>query len=500
METNQELIKRLKEALASGELSEDSKDLIIKELESLATKTLLDYMPHQKQAVFHTSASKVRFLSGGNRSGKTTSGTWEDACHATGIYPGWYPVDLRFKTPTRGRIIVTDFEKGGAVIEEKLFSFIPKDLIVDIRRTTKGALSKIEVRHVSGGTSVIEILTHEQDDMVFEGWNGHWAHFDEPPPREKFIATMRGLIDLRGRVWLTLTPINQPWLYDEFVSKANKGDKDFFFINVDMFDNPHTPLKEKEFFLKTLTEEEKEARIHGRFKHLTGLVYKMFDPDVHVVPKDKIKIDERWPVYFACDPHDRKKHVGIWARVDPLGNIYIIDEIHFGGTIEQFSKQVLMRELMSGIKPLKVIRILDPNKGRTPSAVTGLRLVDEFAKHALYFITSVNDDIALGHLAVSQKLSYNKSQPLSVTNAPKLFFIKENTTECVRYMQLYVWDDWKGSGKDTRTQKEKPQEKFKDFPDVIRYLVMYNPTWYDVNETDSDPIPYRSGSTTGYGR
>lgn len=478
-----------------SQFSEDELATLIEGLEELALQSPLDYTPHKKQLDFHLSKAKVRFLSGGNRSGKTECGVWEDACHSTGLYPKWF-VGRRFNRPTRGRIIVTDYEKGGAVVEEKLFKWIPAHLIQSIRRTTKGALSRIEVKHLSGGISTIEIMTHEQDDMVFEGWSGHWAHFDEPPPREKFIATLRGLIDFSGHVWLTLTPISQPWLYDEFVSKAQSGDKDFFFHTVDMMDNPHTPQSEKDFFMKSLTEEEKEARIHGRFKHLTGLVYKMFDPSVHVVSKDKVKVEPKWPKYFVCDPHDRKPHFGIWAAVDPMGTIYVIDCIKYAGTIKDFSKQVLMREMLNGIDPMKVTRVLDPNKGNTPSAVTGLKLVDEFSKHALYFITNVNDDIALGHLAVSEKLAYDKTKPISSTNAPKLYFIKETTTEVVRYMQLYVWDEWKGAGRDSRAVKEKPQEKFKDFPDCVRYLIMHNPVFYIEQE---DPVPFGSGGSTGYG-
>lgn len=454
-------------------------------------------MPHDKQRLFHVSTAKIRFLCGGNRSGKTEAGAWEDAAHLTGLYPEWFPTNLRLSTPNRGRVIVTDYAKGGAVYEEKLFKFLPPERVVSVRRTNKGALESVEVRHISGGISSVEIMTHEQDDMVFQGWSGHWAHFDEAPPREKFIFTLRGLIDYKGRCWLTLTPLREPWLYDEFISKA-KDDKDVYFLNVDMYDNPFTTKEEKDFFAKRLTEDEKEAMIHGRFRHLTGLVYKTFDPSVHVIPKDKIKIGSKWPKFFVCDPHDRKPHFGIWATVDPLGNIYIIGEIKFPGTIQEFAKQVFMRELLNkdlAIKPAEVIRVGDPNKMNTPSAVNGLKLKEEFSKYGLHFITDVNDDIALGHLAVAGKLAYDKTKPLSTTNKPKLYFLQENCQDVIRYMQLYVWDEWKGSGKDSRGQKEKPQEKFKDFPDCIRYLVVYNPAYM---EDESDPLPFRPGSTTGY--
>lgn len=486
-----------------NEVPAEELDTLLDALETLSVQTPLDYRPHAKQVLFHNSPDKIRMLSGGNRSGKTEAGVWEDVVHATGLYPDWFPGCNRILGPNRGRVIVTDFKKGARVFEEKLLKWLPKDLIISLKRTQTGAIEHIQIKHSSGGVSEIELMTHEQDDDVFEGWSGHWAHFDEPPPREKFIGTLRGLIDFAGRCWLTLTPISQPWLYDEFVSKANKDFGRIAFLQVDMWDNAKSRggyLEDAEiaFFESTLKEDEKEARLHGRFKHLTGLVYKEFDPAIHVIPKAKVKIGKDWPKYFVCDPHDRKPHFGIWATVDPLGQVFIIDEIKFGGTIKEFSKQVLLRELMNkefNIDPREVIRIGDPNKMNTPTAVTGTTFLQEFAQYGLYFTATVNDDIAMGHLAVQDKLWYDKNKKVSSTNKPKLFWFKETTAECVRYMQLYVWDEWRGASKDTRSQKEKPQDSFKDFPDTVRYLIMSRPTYIGQ---DSDPEPYDTDSITGY--
>lgn len=483
------------------EIPDESLDEVIRELESLTTVTTLDYVcmnpkngkVHKKQQEFHESSAKIRFLSGGNRSGKTEGGVAEDIMHATGLYPDWYPQGLRLNAHNRGRVVVTDFDQGGAVFEEKLWKWLPRDLAAEVHRTVKGALKKLVVRHVDGGNSVIEILTHEQDDMVFEGWSGHWAHFDEPPPREKFIATLRGLIDFKGRCWLTLTPISEPWLYDEFVSKSDT-DKELFFISVDIRDNPFLDEEYILWYESKLTEDEKEARLHGRFRHLTGLVYKVFDPSVHVIPNSYLNIDPKWPKFFVCDPHDRKPHFGIWATVDPLGRIWIIGEIKEPGTLEEFSKKVLHREAENHWRV--DCRIGDPNKMRTPSAMNGLTFQQEFSIHGLHFIVDVNDDIALGHLSVAGKLSWDKSKELSSTNAPKLYFLRDTTREAVRYMQMYVWDEWRGAGKDAKDQKEKPKDKFKDFPDCIRYLVMFNPAY---SEDEPDPIPMGGGGWTGYG-
>ena len=477
------------------EIPDSELDSMLEVLEDVAQMSLLDYIPHSKQLEFHSAPNKIRFMCGGNRSGKTESGVWEGVAHATGDYPDWYPQEKRLLGANRGRVVVTDFQKGASVYEEKLWKYLPKDRVKSIKRTMRGALEKIEVKHKSGGISVIEMLTHEQDDMVFESWSGHWAHFDEPPPRNKFIATLRGLIDFKGRVWLTLTPLTEPWLYDEFISKA---DETIFYVHVDIRDNPHMDEAEIKDFESRLTEDEKEARIHGKFRHLVGRVYKEFDPAIHLLdqrPEDLFGKDwKHYPVYFVLDPHDRRPHCGIWAKVDPFGTIYVFAEIEHKATVKDLSKEILKREILMGIKSSEVHRILDPNKGRTPTAVTGLRLVDDFAKHAVYFTTSVNDDIIMGHLAVAEKLMWDKRYPLDMTNKPKLFFFREGTKSTVRMIQSYVWDDWKGSEKD---KKERPKDVNKDFPDCVRYLVMSNPFFHTVDSegdpTGEQPVFYGKG-------
>lgn len=481
--------------------TDDELDGLLEELESLAHTSPLDYIPHPENPLtgfkgmyaFHTSPRKIRFLSGGNQSGKTVAGAIEAIFHSTGIYPAWYPTNQRWDRPTLGRIVVQDFKIFTEVVERKFLELIPKELIADVKHGVGGNTQKYYIRHTSGSISEITIMTYEQDDEAFEGWTGDWAWFDEPPPREKFVATQRGLIARKGRCWLTLTPISQPWLYDDFVIK---DDPTVLYMTVDIADNPHLTSEEVKIFESRLTDDEKEARLHGKFKHLSGRIYKIFDPAIHVISEKNVKIDSRWPTYFVLDPADRRPHHALWAKIDPFGTIYIVDEIVFKGTILEVSKEILRREIMNNIKPLEVIRILDPNKGETPSAVSGLKLKDEFANHAIYFLTNVNDDLTLGHLAVSERLSWDKSKPLSTTNHPKLFLIKEHTTNTVHQILTYVWDEWLGKTRDSKSQKEKPKDINKDLPDCIRYLVVFNPS-FSLND-EKDPTPYKSTSRTGY--
>lgn len=474
------------------EYPDDELDKVLSELEEATKDMESEYVPHDKQKQFHCALQKIRGVFGGNRSGKTEMGALEARFHSTGDYPEWYPMEGRFSGPTRGRIIVTDYKKGAnEVLEPKITKWFAKEMIQKIERF-QGHIVKLFIRHKTGGISTIDVMTHEQDSMAFEGWSGHWAWFDEPPPRELFVATMRGLIDFRGRAWLTLTPISEPWLFDAIVGQA--GDR-VWFVTVDIRDNPYLSEREIADFEASLLPEEVEARIHGKFIHLAGRIYKEFEVGTHCV-STMPNGWQQWPTYFVLDPADRRPHHGIWAKVDPMGTVYVYDEIVQKLTIKDLSDRILMQERSQGINPENVIRVLDPNKGRTPTAVTGLRLVDEFANHGVYFTANVNDDVALGHLAVAERLHYDKFRPFSATNQPKLYFYRPHTLECVRQLLSYVWDDWRGSNRNTRAEKETPKDVNKDMPDCVRYLIMSNPVWFQ----DTDDTGFqRTGGRTGYG-
>lgn len=473
-------------------LSENELNDLLTELEEVNKSLSYEYIPHSKQKAFHCAAQKIRGVFGGNRSGKTEMGALEARYHATGEYPEWYPMAGRFSGPTRGRIIVTDYKKGAnEVLEPKITKWFPPDKIVKMERF-QGHIVKIHVRHKLGGVSTIDVMTHEQESALFEGWSGHWAWFDEPPPREQYIATMRGLIDFKGRCWLTLTPISEPWLFDEIVGKV--GDR-VWYTTVDIRDNPYLDEKEIADFEANLLPEEVEARIHGKFLHLAGRVYKELDRNVHCTNKLPAGW-KQWPIWFVLDPADRRPHHGIWAYVDPMDNLVVFDEIVFRGTIGELSALILRRERDYGLSTEATLRVLDPNKGRTPAASTGLRLIDEFANYGVYFTANVNDDVSAGHMAVAQRLHYDKSNPLSATNQPKLFFYEPQTKECVRQLMAYVWDDWRGVSKGSRADKEAPKDVNKDMPDCVRYLVMSNPQWFQDDERYGR---YFGGGRTGWG-
>jgi hypothetical protein len=377
----------------------------------------------------------------------------------TGKYPLWYPDNLKLDLPVQGRWIATDFKQGvGGVFQPYFEDLVPASFIKHITRTQQGILSKVKF-HCG---SVLEILTDEQELNIFEGWHGDILHIDEPCARARYIASVRGLIDKGGKSSFSLTPLKEPWIYDELYSKADG--KTIFQITVDIYQNPYLKKEFIDEFAFKLTDDEKEARLFGKFMHLSGLVYKEYDSSVHKVKAFEIPFD--WKRICVLDPHDRKKHAVIWAAVDPFDSLYIYDELEIGGTLGALSEAIKIKENKAKID----LRIIDPNKGRSPSSIGKAgRITDELAKYKLYFWSGVNDSIPDGHLQVKHYLRYNVKEPISSTNKPKLYFF--DTCEQTNYgMTHYVWDDFRDT--ESKDPKEKPKDLYKDFPDLVRYLCM----------------------------
>lgn len=444
---------------------------------------MLYYQPLEKTELFHKSPVPTRALFGGNRSGKTTAGGTEFLFHATGIYPKWYPEAQRYKGPIRGRIIAKDFQKGvGEVIIPLLEEWLDSSLVAKKFRNPIG----IPVKWTLKNGSVFDILTHEQNTEQFEGWKGHIAWFDEPPPRDKYIATLRGLVDFRGRNWLTLTPLTQPWIYDEIYTKSDA--KRIFAVTMDIRENKHLDPKAIAEFEKNLTEEEKEARLHGRFMHLSGLIYKEFDSNIHLIEPFQIK--ENWTRYFCLDTHPRIPTACVWLAVDPHDNHYIYDELWIGDmTVEQICHAIHVQE--GELKP--TFRFIDPALDADNELMGGFNIRKEFMKYGIY-CTNANNDPDLGRSRIKAALK-PRYMPQIRTEMPQLRIFR-TCRRVVYEFQHYTYAE-RHNHQDYYDLKESPRKKDDHTMDCIRYIYNAGPRYISPESQDEPEVEYE-GTYTKY--
>lgn len=181
---------------------------------------------YKKQMQFFANGAKddERGLFGGNRTGKTHCGVYEDVLHLTGLYPEWWP-GRTFNRPIEMWAATDTAKNTRDILQEKFCGkpgieqahgtgMIPGDLI--LRRTVKHGLAdayeSVFVQHVSGGVSTLQLKSYDQGRESFQGTRQDLIHLDEEPKLEIYIECLLRLMstnprEQNGSLILTETPL-----------------------------------------------------------------------------------------------------------------------------------------------------------------------------------------------------------------------------------------------------------------------------------------------------
>lgn len=460
-------------------MSHEQKAKLLQKLEDLKQikeerkreRAIESYEPHEKQQLFHDNWQKTfcMFL-GGNQTGKTTGGLADDIADALGYEP--WSGRKRKDPPLSIKIVGEDYPNHiSDVITPKLMELCPKDIIAKVEKIQGKHISKIYFKN----GSVMKFMVHEQDSSKFEGSTDDVIHWDEPPPREHYIAALRGILAKGGRMKFTMTAIKEPWIKEEIID--NFGPDRVFYVKVHMNDNPHLSEDLKDVWIKAMDPEERKARIEGDFLHLGGNIYKGYDFNHHVIPRDSID-PTGLPCGMVIDPHDRKPFFMAWFCVTPEDQVVFFREwpdwelFHkiksHENTIQDYIELIKEIEEEEEITSQMYYRFIDPNSGNKRNAVLteGESFVDILAMGGLYFDYEIKDNIAYGHKMVKEALKTNG------------LFFTDNLKAMPYAMQNYAWDDFKKSAQGI---KQVPQEKYKDPCDAVRYVVVKEPRFVDMS-------------------
>lgn len=294
------------------------------------------------------AAYKERALIGGNRVGKSETGSYELACHLTGMYPEWWE-GRRFdgsinaiaagKTNATTRDIVQKKLLGSLMKDEFGTGMIPKSCLV---RTTARAgiadgIQDIYVKHSTGGTSHVTIHSYEQGRGAFEGVEAHVIWFDEEPDdQELYTEALMRTVTTKGIMFSTFTPlygisdIVLAFLPGGKLPDNNSVGNTKWAIQVQQDEVPEEqiPTEEREAF-KDLPPHIKEARTKGIPSVGAGKIYPISEDDIVVEP---FTIPRDWPKAYGADP-GWGKFAAVWGAVDPnTGVIYLYDEYYRGQT------------------------------------------------------------------------------------------------------------------------------------------------------------------------
>lgn len=409
------------------------------------------------QEEFHKSGKKVRLLIAANKVGKTHSAIAESLDLTFGRHPFH-----KMRVPNKGRIIGTDLEKG---IEEDVWGiykllYPATELSSEPRKYSGGQVKKVNYKC---GSSV-EFMSYEQDSKLFEGGEGDWVMFNEPPPRDIFVACTRWLMKRNGIIFIAATPLWEAWLYDELFLKQGPLPDQPDVFQLCAYENPYLSDEGIKSLVDATPEEEIEARIFGNFKHLSGLVYKEFGA-IHRIPAFPIPKD--WTRYMVQDFHPRVPCASLWAAVDPHGQIYLYDELKSDATIPKMSETIKMKEKLEYGRPVPT-RWID-SLAATPDRNTGQSPMKQFRAEG----ANLNWQLAFRSSTKSHDLGFKAvHEYLTVKNGkPGIYFLEENVPNAIASMMHYQWDDYTGTTAKTKDSIHS------HFADCIRYICVMRPTY-----------------------
>lgn len=320
---------------------------------------------------------------------------------------------------------------------------------------------------------LIDKMTYQQEGGEFEGVTRGMVVYDEPPPQDIFN---RGISRLRegGITLIWMTPLkNAAWICDKLENNSN-----WFMLHADVEDacvehgvRGHLMHDNIEKMVAEYDDEEKEARMSGKFMHLSSRIWRDFDRQYHVVPENTYpKGDVQYGM--VVDPHGGKPFAIAYYWVDRRGQIVFYDEY----PKTDFTK---IKNCSLGTKDyIKIIRQMDKSKKMTWRIIdrhfansrdiqTELTLKEWFEEAGMDFEDSYNieREIETGILKVKGYLRFDKKSPIDGSNFPRLL-VKANCHNTIRSLERWAYNQ--------DTGKPDVNSKYKDFADLVRYACNHN--------------------------
>lgn len=449
----------------------DLTELLSNELHSSANyRSLSNYEPHIKQQQFHKAETVGRLYIGGNRSGKTVGGIVEDIWWLTRRHPYLKTPDR----PIKGRIVGVDFPNGIQKIILPIFrQWIPPSELINGSWEDSWSASMRTLTLQNG--SFCEFMSYDQELDSFAGTSRDFVHFDEEPPRNIFNENKMRLIDVKGKWWITMTPVEgMTWVYE--VLWENRGiDKNLTVVEVGMEENPYLPEGSADVLLQGLEEEEREARKYGRFVSITGLIFKTFKTS-HVIDRIDLKSHDfsGWKIHASMDHGFSNPTAWLWHLISPQNHVITFAE-HYKKEmiIKDHALNVRRMERKLGISP--DIRVGDPAI-KQRSATNGDSVQRQYLKHGVH-IALGNNDVNSGLVKMNEYLSTDH------------WFITTDCPNLIKEMRKYRWKQFESSKlRDRNNAQEQPQKKDDHAIDSCRYFFNFMPNLHLFPEDEDGSI------------
>ena len=341
----------------------------------------------------------------------------------------------------------------------------------------------------------IAFKTYEQKDQVFESANVGLIINDEPAPEaiwkaEKSRRRM-GCITL-----LPMTPLNcEPYILDEIKRASDDNRPGYYHLKASVYEackkrgvRGHLDPDIIDDMVADYDDDERDARAYGEFMYFSRSVYgDLLKRDTHFIDPSDYPIPAYSKIVHSVDPHDSRPSASIYGAKIP-GKIQryiifqetpqeqstafwemkrsseIIDEVTAWDNIEkQYHKpnlRILDRHFGWQMRGQKTFAQLYLDAGRA--------IGSDFRFISSYTANSDESELAFGHKQVRKLLAKQEDGKPGILIYSNCYHLWQGLTH-------YVRKRMKGTAADEKVAADAGiVEKYKDFPDVLRYMVCHD--------------------------
>lgn len=352
---------------------------------------------------------------------------------------------LRFSTEHPKSItwyVSPNYKQSKQIMWAMLRDLIPQEII--------SAKNETELKFVLRNGSEI-VLKGAQEPDSLRGVKIDFCVFDETAFIDKWEDVWNvirpTLVDSKASVWFISTPNG----FNHFKEMYDKTDEDYKSFRFTTYDNPHIDKEEIDKAKAETSEDGFAQEYMGEFRKMSGLIYKEFHREVHMVDIPPLA---GYTFTRVLDFGFAHKTALIYFSISPVGDaIYAYDGLYESGlTIPQIGEVCKTKD--SGIV------ITNPVADSAQPAS-----IQELIQMGVPFnpVDKEKDSVKNGISKVSELLRVRAD-----TGRPTLMFNK-NLTWIADEFEKYRWIENKSAD---NVIKEVPYKFEDDAMDSIRYFAM----------------------------
>jgi len=249
-----------------------------------------------------------------------------------------------------------------------------------------------------------------------------------------------------------------------------------------------------ERMIANYSAEDIQARVYGKFQHLTGLVFKEFNKRVHVIKPFKITFED-YCVYQRLDTHPRNPDACLWLAVDRKGTKIVVDELYTEATTQELAQRIKAKDSQYRM----IDRRIDPSAFIEDQHTKKSLAKNLYALGLSYLPASKNRTHAIQ--VIHDALDYREAGDGTFLKAPELF-IFDTCLRTIWEMEHWQYQEWEGKAADKRSRSEKPQDKDdhmmenlgRALIDQPRFFEMEKPKWGNSIEQSTPTLDPYAGS------